>query len=302
MQLLSDLRDLFQLDTVRLKTITRKSLLKWSREVAFEARREKFYSSTCNGNLKSKVSICQKKGKRPDWTVRLEMLKTAEIRRAIISFLNDLQVYNVPKTNLLKISKARHWRKVLFLDEEALLDYEKTGGGGSGTDEAEPQPKPAKKKRGRPRKRKQAESSSSMPPPPKRSPGKRPETRASAARRELEARAHRERRQSLLPRPGLERGTGTPVRSGGRKPRSSAPPSPQLGIGPPRRSARDIARDVAILQIGLEENRRRIQLAERERDHAIDASDQNVHRQAHAGRVKQEKHDEDDTNQRFLKP
>ena len=165
MQLLTDLRDVFQLDSVRLKTITRKSLLKWSREVQFEARREKFYQSTCNGNLKSKVSICQKKGARPDWTVRLEMLKTPQLRKAILSFLNDLQVYIVPKKkNLAKLAKDKHWKKILYLDEEALNDYDedKTGGRGRGANQREevseePTPAPARKKkgkRGRPSKKK----------------------------------------------------------------------------------------------------------------------------------------------------
>ena len=75
MQLLSELRDVFKLDSTSLNSITRKSLLKWSREVEFEDRRDKFYTASCEGKLKSRVSICQKKGKRPDWTVRLELYR-----------------------------------------------------------------------------------------------------------------------------------------------------------------------------------------------------------------------------------
>ena len=89
MELLSELRDIFKLDSTSLNTITRKSLLKWAREAEFEERRHKFYTASCDGKLKSRVSICQKKGKRPDWTVRLEMLKTPKMRVAIKAFLQE---------------------------------------------------------------------------------------------------------------------------------------------------------------------------------------------------------------------
>ena len=108
MELLSDLRETFRLDSIKLNTITRKSLLRWSREVQFEERREKFYSASCNGKLKSRVSICQKKGKRPDWTVRLEMLKTPKIRVSIKSFLEDLGVYNMPKKKTWVLLQKRN--------------------------------------------------------------------------------------------------------------------------------------------------------------------------------------------------
>jgi hypothetical protein len=97
MDLFSDLREAFKLDSVKLNTVTRKSLLKWSRDSLFEQRREKFYSAACSGKLKSRVSICQKKGKRPDWSIRLEMLKTPKIRLSIINFLKDLGLYTMPK-------------------------------------------------------------------------------------------------------------------------------------------------------------------------------------------------------------
>ncbi|HIO22810.1 MAG TPA: hypothetical protein EYN22_00270, partial [Nitrospinaceae bacterium] len=159
MELLADLREAFRLDSVKLNTITRKSLLKWSRDVLFEERREKFYGAACSGKLKSRVSICQKKGKRPDWSIRLEMLKTPKIRTAIKIFLDDLGVYTMPKKkNLGALAKEKHWKQVLFLDDEALKDYDddKTGGvvNGGGM------PQPAKERKST-RKRPPPESSSS---------------------------------------------------------------------------------------------------------------------------------------------
>ena len=130
MEQLSELRAVFKLDSTSLNSITRKSLLKWAREVEFEDRRDKFYTASCDGKLKSRVSICQKKGKRPDWTVRLDMLKTPKIRVAIKAFLSDLGIHPIPKKkDLASLSREKHWKLVLFLDEEALKDAEeKTGG------------------------------------------------------------------------------------------------------------------------------------------------------------------------------
>ena len=136
--------------------------MKWSRDVSVEERREKFYSASCNGNIKSKVSICQKKGKRPDWTVRLEMLKTPKMRKAILQFLNDIQVYVIPKKNLNVLAKKNHWRKVLFLDEEALRDYD-TDKTGAGKEKGAPTPAVTRKKA-----KKQSDDLDMMPAPKNR--------------------------------------------------------------------------------------------------------------------------------------
>ena len=108
MDLLSDLRAIFKLDSINLRTVTRKTLLKWARESEFEERRDKFYTASCDGDMKSRVSICQKKGKRPDWTTRLEMLKTPKMRIAIRAFLEDLGIDPIPKGNLKKLAKEKH--------------------------------------------------------------------------------------------------------------------------------------------------------------------------------------------------
>jgi len=163
MELLADLREAFRLDSVKLNTITRKSLLKWSRDVLFEERRQKFYGAACSGKLKSRVSICQKKGKRPDWSIRLEMLKTPKIRTAIKIFLDDLGVYTMPKKkNLGALATEKHWKQVLFLDDEALKDYDDDKRGG-----VVDMPQPAKEKKGT-RRRPPPESSSSAPTKPSR--------------------------------------------------------------------------------------------------------------------------------------
>ena len=132
MNLFKDLRDVFKIKTLDFKKQTRKKLLKWAADVQFEKRRETFYEASCHGKIQSRVSICQKKGKRPDWTRRLEMLKTADLRLAIKTFLFDLGLLGVSeKTNYKKLAEKKHWSRVLLLDKEALKDTEKKGGTGS---------------------------------------------------------------------------------------------------------------------------------------------------------------------------
>ena len=128
MEVFTEMQTLFKLKKLKIKTQTRKTLLKWAKDVKFEERRKAFYEACEPGKVLSKVSICKLK-KRPDWSKRLEMLKTKDLRIAIKDFLHRLGVLEVQSTtDLKKLAKDKHWQKVLTLSQDALQDQEKTGG------------------------------------------------------------------------------------------------------------------------------------------------------------------------------
>jgi hypothetical protein len=127
MDVFSELQELFKLKKLKIKTQTRKTLLKWAQDVKFEERRKAFYEACEPGKVLSKVSICKLK-KRPDWSKRLEMLKTKDLRKAIKDFLHRLGVLEVQsQADLKKLAKTKHWHKVLSLTQDALEDTKKGG-------------------------------------------------------------------------------------------------------------------------------------------------------------------------------
>ena len=133
MQLFDELSDIFQLKKLKLKTQTKKTLLSWAKTVKFEERREKFHESCEPGKVLSKVGICKQKKKRPDWTVKLSLIKkTKHLRTAIRNFLDTLGILNLdPKTDIAKLAKTKHWAEVISLTQDALQD-DKTKSGGAG--------------------------------------------------------------------------------------------------------------------------------------------------------------------------
>ena len=129
MNVFKELQNVFKLKKLKIKTQTRKTLLKWAKDVKFTERRKAFYEACEPGKVLSKVGICKQKGKRPDWTQSLEMLKTKDLRVAIRDFLHTLGVLEVKaETDLKQISENKHWGKVLSLTQDALQDEKKTGG------------------------------------------------------------------------------------------------------------------------------------------------------------------------------
>ena len=129
MNLLKQLSDIFKLKKLKIKSQTRKTLLKWSKDTKFQERRKKFYEACEPGRVLSKVGICKQKGKRPDWTQELEMLKTKDLRTAISSFLKNLGILDPGTKNLDELAKKNHWSEVITLTQDGLKDEAKTGSG-----------------------------------------------------------------------------------------------------------------------------------------------------------------------------
>ena len=109
MELFNALSDIFKLKKLKIKTQTRKTLLNWAKDVKFNDRRKKFYEACEPGRVLSKVGICKQKGKRPDWTQSLDILKTKDLRKAISSFLETLGILNFNEADAKKIAKEKHW-------------------------------------------------------------------------------------------------------------------------------------------------------------------------------------------------
>ena len=129
MDLFAQISDIFQLKTLKINTQRRKSLLNWAKNVKFEERRRKFYESCAPGKVLSKVGICKQKDKRPDWTQKLELLKTKQLRLAIKSFLTNLGILDPKKEDIPELAEKNHWKEVISLTQDALED--KTGAGRS---------------------------------------------------------------------------------------------------------------------------------------------------------------------------
>ena len=71
MEIFTELQQLFQLKKLKIKIQTRKTLLKWAKDVKFEERRKAFYEACEPGKVLSKVPICKQKNVRigaNDWT------------------------------------------------------------------------------------------------------------------------------------------------------------------------------------------------------------------------------------------
>ena len=92
MDVFNELQTVFKLKKLKIKTQTRKTLLKWAKDVKFVKRRKAFYEACEPGKVLSKVGLCKQLGKRPDWTQSLEMLKTKELRVTIRDFLEKLNI------------------------------------------------------------------------------------------------------------------------------------------------------------------------------------------------------------------
>jgi len=125
MELFQELSDVFLLKKLKIRTQTRKTLLKWAKNVKFEERRKKFHEALEPGKVLSKVGIVKQKGKRPDWTVSLEMLKTKDLRKAIEAFLKTLGLLDADPKNVEKLAKEKHWKDVLTLTKDGLKDESK---------------------------------------------------------------------------------------------------------------------------------------------------------------------------------